>query len=172
MIFPASIAARLLIVATFSVCMMLIGAGAHKVLTDRKIAQMERDFATKYAASEKARADAEQEARQREREFRDSVKEKVSEYHAAIKQRDRVLRDLSAAGNGLRERIAELTGDSRTAAATDPANRHLYARVETLGLLLAEADGLAEASSREADELRDELSLCREYITIVFPVKD
>lgn len=147
----------------FALCFFLIGMGAHKVFADRKIARMERDYAQQQAILNDEKAKAIQHARDTEARWRNDSVRMEGAYFTAIVQRDRIVRDLAVAGDGLRIQIKRLTSDSAAAAASSPACRDVHQRVETIGVLLAERDGMAEESERVADTLRDELSLCRAY---------
>ncbi len=159
----AGLTGRIVIAAAFAACFILVGMGAHKVFADRKIARMERDFATERAAAASATAAAELEARRIETAWRDHVAQREKEYAANLAAQAGRIRALDAAGSGLRQRLAAYTAASGAAAgATDACGDH-QRRIETLGLLLAEADGLADESSRAADQLRDGLALCRAW---------
>jgi hypothetical protein len=153
--------AKVLIGLAFALCFFLIGMGAHKVFADRKIARMERDYAQQQATLNAELAKAEQHARETEARWRaDSVRMETA-YFAALTQRDGIVRQLHAAGTGLRNKLAAI--EQQAAAGASSTCGDVHHRVEALAVLLGEADSLAEESGRAADDLRDELALCRTY---------
>jgi phage host-nuclease inhibitor protein Gam len=157
------LAGRLIIGAALAACFVLIGMGAQKVLSDRTIARMQRDYEAERARAAGLVAAAEHEARRIETEWRDPVAQTERDYAANLAAQAERIAALDAAGNGLRQRLAAYTrAGGTTPAATDACGSH-QRRIETLGLLLAEADGLADESSRAADQLRDGLELCRAW---------
>lgn len=145
----------------FALCFFLIGMGVHKTFSDRRIAQMERDAAIKEANLNAAVARAEHDARETEARWRNDSVRMEAAYFAAIVQRDRIVRDLAVTGNGLRNKLAAI--EQQAAAGATSACGDVHKRVETLAVLLGEVDSLAEESGRAADDLREELSLCRTY---------
>lgn len=157
------LAGRIIIAAAFAACFVLVGIGTHKVIADRKIARMERDWATERAAAASATAAAQLEARRIETAWRDHVAAREKEYAANLAAQANRIRALDAAGSGLRERLAAFTAAGSATGPAADACRDQQRRVETLGLLLAEADGLADESGRAADQLRDGLALCRAW---------
>jgi DNA repair exonuclease SbcCD ATPase subunit len=164
---PVGLSARLLIAAAFGACLFLVGMGVHKTFSDRKIARMEREMAEARADAAFALAEAERKARAMEAAWAQRLAEREGEYAEALKQRDHIVRDLAVAGDRLRNALAKYARDGGTATTPESAISDLRHRIETVGLLLAEADRLAEDSSRAADALRDELALCRGYVTSV-----
>jgi hypothetical protein len=152
-----------IVVIVFAASCILIGAGTHKVFADRKIARMERDWATERAAAASATAAAQLEARRIETAWRDHVAQREKEYADNLAAQADRIRALDAAGSGLRERLAAFTAAGRAAPGAANACGDYQRRIETLGLLLAEADALADESSRAADQLRDGLALCRAW---------
>lgn len=167
--FALPFAARAAVMVALAACFLLIGMGVHKVFADRKIARMERDWATERAAAASATAAAQLQARQIETAWRDHVAQREKEYAANLAAQADRIRALDAAGSGLRQRLAAFTAASGAAqGAADACSGH-QRRLETLGLLLAEADGLADESSREADRLRDVVELCRSSWPVAAP---
>ncbi|HQR12809.1 MAG TPA: hypothetical protein PLW68_15920 [Casimicrobiaceae bacterium] len=159
--FALPFAARAAVMVALAACFVLIGMGTHKVFADRKIARMERDWNAERAAAAAATAAAEANARRIETAWRDHVAQREKDYAANLaRQADRI-RALDAAGSGLRQRLAAYTGAGSPAPGAADACGAERRRTETLGLLVAEADGLADESSREADRLRDLVGLCR-----------
>jgi hypothetical protein len=157
------LAGRLIIAAALAACFMLIGMGAQRVLSDRTIARLQRDFESERARAATLVASAERDARRIETAWRDHVAQREKDYAAQLAaQADRIAA-LDVAGAGLRQRLAAYTAAGRPApGAADACGSHQH-RIEALGLLLAEADGLADESSRAADRLRDGLELCRAW---------
>lgn len=161
--FAMPLVARAIIYAALAACFVLIGMGMHKVFADRKIARMERDWNAERAQAAAATAAAEAQARRIETAWRDHIAQREKDYAANLAvQADRI-RALDAAGSGLRQRLAAFTAAGGAAPGAADACSAQQRRVETLGLLVAEADGLADESSREADRLRDLVELCRGY---------
>lgn len=161
------ISAKLIFGVAFALCFALIGMGIHKTFSDRKIARMEKTHAELVAKLHRDRADAEAEAREIEQQWRNKVTLQEADYMAAMAQRDHIVRDLVIVGNGLRNKLSQLTSNSQAAAAASPACRDVHKRVETLAVLLDEADRMAEESGRAADDLGNELRLCRGYVEAV-----
>lgn len=159
----AGLTGRIVIAAAFAACFILVGMGAHKVFSDRKIARMERDFATERAAAASATAAAQLQARQIETAWRDHIAQREKEYAANLAAQADRIRALDAAGSGLRQRLAAYTAAGNAAPGAAAACSDHQHRLETLGLLLAEVDTLADESSRAADQLRDGLALCRAW---------
>jgi hypothetical protein len=154
---------RLIIGAAFALCFVLVGMGAHKVFADRKIARLERDWAQERTAAASATAAAQLEARRIETAWRDHLAQREKEYAQNLAAQADRIRALDAAGGGLRQRLAAYTAAGSAADAAASACRDHQHRIETLGVLLAEADGLADESGRAADQLRDGLALCRAW---------
>lgn len=159
----SGLTARLIIGAAFAVSFMLLGMGTHKVFTDRKIARMERDWATERAAAATVAATAQAEARRIETAWRDHVSQREKEYAANMAAQTARVRALDAAGVGLRQQLAAYTAAGSGAESATDAVRRLQHRVETLGLLLDERDAMAGESERDADELTGVVALCRAY---------
>jgi hypothetical protein len=164
---PAERLAKIVFGLGFALCFFLIGMGVHKTFSDRKIAQMERDWAEQKTAAAEAYAQAERSARETERRWQEDVQALEAKYRSALRQRDRVVHDLRVAGAGLRSTIDGLVAASQASATADPACRDVHKRVEVVGVLLTEVDGLAEESGIAADGLREELALCRTYVEAV-----
>lgn len=164
---PAERLVRVAFALGFALCFFLIGMGVHKTFSDRKIARLERDFAEQRATLNAEVAKAEQHARMVEANRVAAVHKIETDYFAALVQRDHIVRDLAVAGDGLRNKLDAIIRDSQAASGPTSTCRDVHKRVETLGVLLREADGLAEESGRAADELRDELALCRAYAQTV-----
>lgn len=160
---PTGLTARLIIGAAFALCFTLLGMSIHKVYADRKVARLERDWNAERAAAASATAAAQLEARRIETAWRDHVTAREKEYADQLAAQADRIRALDAAGSGLRQRLAAFTAAGSTASGAADACRDHQHRIETLGLLLAEADGLADESGRAADQLRDGLALCRAW---------
>lgn len=167
MILPVIPWVRFAIVAAFALSCVLAGMGIHKTFSDRKIARLKLAHAERLAEANAALAKAIQDARDKETRWRDELAKKERESAEAIAVRDARIRDLVAAGSGLRNRIAAFVDSGKPTEAATAAERSLHHQVETLGVLLREVDELAEESAGAADVLRDELELCRGYIEVI-----
>lgn len=171
---PAGLALKAGLALAFAGCFFLIGMGVHKTFSDRAVAKLrvemaekEADYQRKYTEAAQAQAAAEKAARDTERKWADELHTQELAYHAALRQRDRLVRDLAVAGDGLRDKLAAYTRGCDTASGSAAASSDLCHRVETLGVLLAERDRMAGESEQAADALRDELALCRGYAQVV-----
>jgi hypothetical protein len=162
---PAERLAKIVFGLGFALSFFLIGMGAHKTFSDRKIARLEKERAEERAGLNAAIAEAEQHARKVESMWAADIKRVEAKYFAALRQRDSIVRDLAVAGDGLRNRLDALS--QQAAAGATSACRDVHKRVETLVLLLREVDDLAEESGRAADDLGSELALCRAYAETV-----
>jgi hypothetical protein len=151
----------------FALCFFLIGMGVHKTFSDRKIARMERDWAEQRAVAAEAYAQAERTARETERHWQENVQALEAEHRRALDNRDRLVRDLRIVGNGLRNKLDGIVAASQASAASGSACGDVHKQAATLGVLLREADGLAEESGLAADALGDDLRTCRAYVEAV-----
>lgn len=166
---PGGLTARLILGAAFALCFILVGMGTHKVFADRKIATIERNHAheREQAALAAAAAQAEQ---QRIGEQRTAdVLAALDKANADLAVTHGALAAALRARDGLRNKLADYTRPREAGPDPAAARADLQHRVETLGLLLAELDELAGASSRAADTLRDELAACRAYARAIAP---
>lgn len=159
--------AKLLFGLGFAVCFFLLGMGVHKVFADRKLIQQQVRMEKMYADAQKARADAEADARQREDELKRRVAVQTAQQIADADRSTRAIGALNAANGQLRQQIDRYTRDGQAAATSCAAASDVQQRIATLGVLLGEADGLAADSAVAADTLRDQLSLCRGYVKAV-----
>lgn len=113
-------------------------------------------------AAEKTLA-AEAEARRTESAWRDHVSQREKEYREAVHVRDARIAELSVAGGRLRSAVDHFVRASGPAGDPGTACGDLRARLETLGALVAERDGMAGTCEAEADRLGDVVRLCRGY---------
>jgi hypothetical protein len=162
---PAERLAKIVFGLGFALCFFLIGMGVHKTFSDRKIARLEKAQAEARAELNAQIAEAEQHARKVEAQWAADIRRVETEYFAALRQRDSIVRDLAVAGDGLRNRLDSL--QQQAAAGSTSTCRDVHKRVEALVLLLREVDDLAEESGRAADDLGSELALCRSYAQTV-----
>jgi len=109
----------------------------------------------RYAAAEKS-------YRETESAWRADVAAREAAYQEARALRDSRIAALNATNSKLRDAIAAARAGSPS---TDPgaAIGDLQKRVDALGSLLVDLDGMAGESARVADILREELALCRDY---------
>lgn len=146
-----------------------VGWGIKATLSDRVIAQMERDYANERTTAAEATAKAEADARRIEKGWRDHVASRERDFAQELAHRDRRIADLASSRGGLLKHIEALarytgpTGDSAR-----PCG-YVQDRLEAAGVLLGEADGLAEESARYADDVGEELRLCRGYAEALKP---
>jgi hypothetical protein len=118
--------------------------------------------AERFKAADKARA-AEAEARRIETAWRDHVAKREKEYRdekaatdaaRALERRDR---------DRLRDAVDHFVRAGQAAGGPGDACRDLRARLETLGALVKEADGLAGQCTAEVESLGSLVRLCRGY---------
>lgn len=165
---PPWLTVKAVIGLAFAACFFLIGMGVHKTFSDRTLARKERDWARERADAAQKLADEEQKSRKRESEWIKHTAEKEREYAATLKKRDAVIRDQRAVASGLHDAIERARAHAAATATASPACRDVSQRVETLGVLLGERNRMATESEREADDLRDELALCRGYVEVIY----
>jgi chromosome segregation ATPase len=113
---------------------------------------------------------AEKAAREREQDLQAKVnqlEEKDANSAAEIAKRDARINSLAAAGRVLNDRLSDFTRARGRPEDSCPAAVDLQNRVETLGLLVREADRAAEEVGRYADDIGDELRTCRAYADAV-----
>jgi hypothetical protein len=134
---------------------------------EAKMAQAEMRWAEERAKADKERADTEAKYRAQENSWRQQLDEKATLYAALEINHQELQRKSTASRNELLNHITRLVKASSATPVTYAAGGNLRGAVETLGLLLAERDGMAEESERTADVLRDQLDLCRSYTQIV-----
>lgn len=115
------------------------------------------------AKAEAARQAADAEARRIETAWRDHVAQREREYRDAVNVRNARIAELSVAGDRLRSAVDHFVRASSTSSDPGAACGDLRGRVETLGVLVREADELAGQCTEAADRTRDSLALCRGY---------
>lgn len=155
--------AKLIIAGVFAVSCFLLGMGTHKTVSDRKIAQLQRGWAEERTKAAEATAAAEADARRIEKGWRDHVAAREKEYALQLALRDDRMRRLAASNSSLQQHVdafAKYTGPAGDS--TRPCG-NFQDRLETLGVLLGERDRMAGESEQAADDLGDELRLCRGY---------
>jgi hypothetical protein len=147
----------------------MAGYAISDTISARTIARMERDYANERTKAAEATAAAQAEVRRIETGWRDWVSQREREHAADTRVTAGRIAALAASAVGLQQRIADFTSPSITAADSCPAARDLQVRLKATGLLLTERDGMAGESEQVADELRDELTLCRGYAKLASP---
>jgi hypothetical protein len=134
--------------------------GAQRALDQERAA-----YASERATAAEVAQAAERAAREREQVMQTRVDELEAQSAKALAERDARIRALSAAGNGLRERVAALTAKAGGPAETScPAAVDLQERVTVLGSMVARLDDFAGRASQAADDYADELRTCRAYV--------
>ena len=148
--------------AVFAFGWMVKGA-----FTDYQIASMEAAYADERALAAEHAALNEAKFREVETNWRARVDAAQEEAAAAIKVRDGRIAAVNATNGKLQQRIAHLIETSGTPTDPGSAISDLSKRVATLGSLVGELDSFAGQVVEVADTLRDELSLCRQYVTVL-----
>jgi hypothetical protein len=141
-----------------------LGYGIADTISARKIATMQRDYANERVIAAEATRHAEAEARRIETGWRAWVSDREKDYASNAAVTAASVAALSRSNVGLRERITAFTKPGIAAADSCPAAVNLQNRLERVGILLTEVDGLAFESATVADATGDELKLCRGYV--------
>jgi hypothetical protein len=134
------------------------------VFSDSKIARLEANYANERTLAAEHAAAQEAKSRQMEKDWRARVDAATEEAQAAVKVRDARIGALNATNGKLQQRITHLTETIGTPTDPGTAISNLSKRVVTLGTLVGELDSFAGQVAQAADSLREELSLCRQYV--------
>jgi hypothetical protein len=147
----------------------VFGAGwyVHGIFTGHKILDLEAAYANERTLSAEQHAADEAKQRQVETDWRARVDLANAASTEAVALREARIGALNATTGKLQQRIASLSKPGSTPTDPGTAASNLQLRVTVLGSLLVDLDGMAEASAREADSLREELALCRDYVRAI-----
>lgn len=147
----------------------VFAAGAYTswYVMDGRLSKKELEYEQERTVAALRTAEAEKQARETESAWRSDVAAKQAEYERSIALRDSRINNLNSTNNKLSERIASLSRTGGAAEDSPSAASHLRNRVEALGLLVAELDSFAGKVASEADTLREELGLCRDYAGVI-----
>jgi hypothetical protein len=148
-------------------CVVVVfGSGwyVHGVFTGHKILKLEAAYANERTLAAEHAAAQEAKSREVETSWRARVDAAQKEAADAVKVRDGRIASLNATNGKLQQRITHLTETIGTPTDPGTAISNLSKRVVTLGTLVGELDSFAGQVAQAADSLREELSLCRQYV--------
>jgi hypothetical protein len=144
--------------------MFTLGWTVNGAFNRAKIANLEASYANERTLAAEHAAAAQAQSRQVEKDWRARVDAAQEEAATAIKVRDARISAVNATNGKLQQRIAALAGSGGAAEDSPSAASHLRKRVDALGTLVGELDSFAGQVAATADTLREELSICRQYV--------
>lgn len=160
-------AVKAVIAAALAACCAAVGWGARAVVADRDIAQLTIEHEKLVSAAEKGRADAERLRAATERAWRADIDAGREEDEARYKRLAALAVKYDSAIRGVPELVSNFTRASGATGDPGTALRDVQARLETLGVLLTERNGMAREAEEYADAATDALITCRRFAEIV-----
>jgi hypothetical protein len=156
------IAAVLMVVAIL-LLVYAVGRSHANRAWERKYGEAVADWNAAVAKAEQQTSAAEAEARRTETAWRDHVSQREKEYRDDKAATTAALAAERVSNGRLRDAVDHFVRASGPAGDPGTTCGDLRGRVETLGLLVREADSLAGECAAAADRTRDSFALCRGY---------